>query len=125
MKPRKQSLFHGFYCAFAGIGSSINSEVNLKFHLFAAITAVALGFFFQISSAEWLWILLAIFLVLAAEVMNTAIESLSDLVSSAYHPLIKKTKDASAGAVLLLAVFALICGLIIFVPKMTEFFFSD
>jgi len=122
MKPSKPSFFQGFSYAYAGIINSIKSEANLKVHLGAACLAIAMGLFFQISSNEWLWILLVIFLVLAAEVMNTAIESLSNLVSPEYHPLIKKTKDASAGAVLLLSVFALICGFIIFLPKITAFF---
>ena len=123
MKPPKPSFFQGFGYAFDGIINSIKSEVNLKFHLVAAFLVIAMGAFFQISSNEWLWILLAIFLVLAAEVMNTAIESLCNLVSSEYHPLIKKTKDAAAGAVLLLSLFALICGFIVFLPKIIDIFF--
>jgi len=123
MKPLKPSVYRSFYCAFAGIGNSIKSEINLKIHIFAAALAIGMGLFFKISSSEWLWIFLAIFLVLAAEIMNTAIESLSNLVSPDYHPLIKKTKDAAAGAVLLIAIFALICGLIIFLPKIIATFF--
>jgi len=57
---------------------------------------------------------------MAAELINTAIESLADLVSSEYHPLIKKTKDAAAGAVLITALFAIISGLVIFIPKLIE-----
>lgn len=122
MKPSKPSFFQGFAYAFEGIINSIKSEANLKFHLVAALLAIAMGLFFQITVNEWMWILLAIFLVLAAEIMNTAIESLSNLVSPEYHPLIKKTKDASAGAVLLLSLFALICGFIIFLPKIIALF---
>lgn len=122
MKIPKASFFKGFYFAFVGIIESIKSEFNLKVHLCAAIVAVGMGWYFEISSNEWLWVCLSIFLVLASEVMNTAIESLANLVSSDYHPLVKKTKDAAAGAVLLLSVFALICGMIIFLPKLIELF---
>ena len=123
MKPSKPSFFRGFSFAFDGIVDSVKSEVNLKVQLGAACLAIAMGLFFQISTNEWLWILLVIFLVLAAEVMNTAIESLSNLVSSEYHPLIKKAKDAAAGAVLLISILALICGAIVFLPKIILCFF--
>src|SRR5690606_28223247 len=93
MRHAKKYFYQGFYCAVSGIVNSVKSEANMKFHLLAATLAIALEVLLQISSSEWLWIFLAIFLVMAAETMNTAIESLSDLVSPEYHPLIKSTKD--------------------------------
>jgi len=122
MRHAKKSFYQGFYCAVSGIVNSVKSEANMKFHLLAATLAIALGVLLQISSSEWLWIFLAIFLVMAAETMNTAIESLSDLVSPEYHPLIKSTKDAAAGAVLLIALFSVVCGLFIFLPKIIATF---
>src|SRR5690606_8670123 len=122
MKHRNTPLYSGSYCAFSGIANTIKTEANMKFHLLAAAIAVAMGIFLQISSSEWLWIFLAIFLVMGAETMNTAIESLSNRVSPEYHPLIKSTKDAAAGAVLLMALFSLVCGLFIFLPKIIATF---
>ena len=61
--------------------------------------------------------MLAIFLVLAMEVVNTAIEKLVDFVSPAYHEMAGMVKDLSAAAVLLTAVGAVIAGTIIFLPK--------
>jgi len=122
MKLPEKSFYQGFRCAVSGIVNSVKSEANMKFHLLAAAIAIVMGIILRINSSEWLWIFLAIFLVLAAETMNTAIESLSDLVSPEYHPLIKSTKDAAAGAVLLMALFSLVCGLFIFLPKIIAVF---
>jgi len=120
MKPPKSSLYQSFSCAIDGIFSSIKSESNFKIHIVSALLVVAMGFFFQIAIYEWLWIALAIAVVMLAELINTSIESLANMVSQEYHPLIKKTKDAAAGAVLIAALFALISGLIIFIPKLIE-----
>lgn len=122
MKQPKPSLFQGFSFAIAGIVNTIKSEVNFKFHIAAALLAIAMGLVFQITTDEWLWIALSIAIVMLSELMNTGIESLANMVSPEYHPLIKKTKDAAAGAVLIAALFALICGLTIFIPHLTEVF---
>ena len=66
---------------------------------------------------EWIAIVFAIAMVLAAEAVNSSIEALADLVSPSYNEAIKRTKDLAAGAVLILAIGAAIVGLIIFVPK--------
>jgi len=120
MKPPRFSLYQGFSCALAGIVNTLKSEATFKVHLVAALLVVAMGLFFRLTAIEWLWVALSITLVMAAELINTAIESLADLVSSEYHPLIKKTKDAAAGAVLITALFAIISGLVIFIPKLIE-----
>lgn len=122
MKPPKPSLFQGFYFAISGIVSTIKSETNFKIHIVAALLVSAMGLFFQITTDEWLWIALSIAIVMLTELINTSIESLANMVSPEYHPLIKKTKDAAAGAVLIAAFFALICGLIIFIPHLIEAF---
>jgi diacylglycerol kinase len=56
--------------------------------------------------------------VVVTEILNTAIEHLTDLVSPEFHPLAKKTKDAAAGAVLIASIIAVIIGLLVFLPKM-------
>jgi diacylglycerol kinase len=122
MKPPKLSFYQSFSYAFAGIISTIKSETNFKIHAISALLAVAMGLLFQITMYEWLWISLAIAFVMVAELINTSIESLANLVSPEYHSLIKKTKDAAAGAVLIAAIFALICGIIIFIPRLIEAF---
>lgn len=116
-KNRNSSFWKGFAYAFAGIRDTYKTEPNFRFHFFAMIFAVLLGFFLSLSVFEWLWIFLVIALVIGMELMNTALEALSDLVSQQYNPLIKKAKDAAAAAVLVLSIFALLVGFLIFVPK--------
>ena len=99
-----------------GIWFALMSQAHFQIHVLAAIAVVALGFVFNITAGEWIALLLCIGSVIAAETMNTAIESLSDAVTTEYHPLIGKAKDAAAGAVLILAVISAIVGAIIFWP---------
>lgn len=120
----KHSFFRSFSFALAGILSAFKTEQNFKIHLFATIIAVVLAVALRISAAEWLWIALSVALVLGAELMNTALESLADRVSVEQHPLIRTAKDCAAAAVLLMAVFALVCGCVIFLPKIINFLSS-
>lgn len=110
-------FFRGFGYAFSGIRDTFKTELNFRFHFFAMLIALFLGFVLSISMQEWLWVLLAIALVMALELMNTALEALANLVSLEFHPLIKKTKDAAAAAVLIVSVFALLVGGVVFIPK--------
>jgi len=111
-----------FKFAFAGIGHFVKSEPNVIIHLIAAVLVVILGFYFEISTTEWCFIVFAIASVLGAEAFNTSIEYLTDLVSPDYHKLAGKTKDVAAAAVLLVAIGAAIVGLIIFLPKILHLF---
>jgi diacylglycerol kinase (ATP) len=67
---------------------------------------------------EWALVATVIVLVLGAEMVNTMVESLVDLVTQEYHPLAKVAKDVSAGVVLLTAVGAAVVGILIFAPKL-------
>lgn len=111
-------LRRSFFYAVEGIKHTFKGQQNFKFHVFAAILAIVLGFALGLSQGEWMWLLVAIALVLAAELFNTALESLTDLASPAIHPLAKVAKDAAAGAVLVMALFALLIGILLFVPKL-------
>ncbi|GAA4801196.1 hypothetical protein GCM10023231_32440 [Olivibacter ginsenosidimutans] len=104
--------------AWQGISIAFKTEKNFRIHSFSAILVLIFGVWLNISSMEWLWILLSITLVMAAELLNTAIEAVTNLCSPAYHELAKKAKDTAAAAVLVIAIFALICGMIIFLPKL-------
>jgi diacylglycerol kinase len=76
------------------------------------------GAFLGLSAIEWAVVALLVVMVLAAEIVNTMVESLVDLVTTEYHPLAKVAKDVAAGVVLLTAIGAVIVGLLIFGPKM-------
>ncbi|SKB63809.1 diacylglycerol kinase (ATP) [Parapedobacter luteus] len=111
-----------FAHAWNGITATYRTERNFKIHLTFSLAAIALGIGMHLSASDWCWITLCIALVFVAELINTAIESVVNLVSPAYHPLAKKAKDAAAGAVLIAAVFSLVVGGIIFLPKLWRHF---
>jgi diacylglycerol kinase len=76
------------------------------------------GVLLGLSVVEWAIFAAMVTLVLAAEMVNTMIESLVDLVTQEYHPLAKVAKDVAAGIVLLTAIGSIIVGLLIFLPKL-------
>lgn len=112
-----RKFVRGFHYAYQGLVYAFSTQINFRVHVFSALVAIILGYYFGLSSAEWIWIGSAILLVLIVELLNTAIEVLVDLVSPDYHPKAGIIKDVSAGAVLLTALFAVMVGLFIFVPK--------
>ena len=107
-----------FKYAFQGVADLVSSQPNMRIHLLAAVLVVAAGWFFSVSTTEWIILIIAISLVLMAEAFNTALEYLTDLVSPDHHPLAGKVKDVAAAAVLLMAIGAATVGLIIFLPKL-------
>jgi len=108
-----------FTYAFAGIARLLRYEHNAWIHCVAAVVAVAAGLLLDISATEWMAVALCIGAVLAAEAFNSAIEALADRVSPGYDEAVKHAKDLAAGAVLLVALAAVVVGLIVFVPKLT------
>jgi len=108
-------LSFGF--AFQGLITFFKTQHNAWIHLLSAIVVIVLGFIYHITPVEWCWLIVAIGFVFAAEMFNTAIEFLTDLVSPQFHPLAKKVKDVAAGAVLVAALTAVAIGLIVFLPK--------
>ena len=113
MNKRLESFKH----AIRGIRMVLKSEKNMQIHLIFVLLVVFFGLLLAISPVEWMFCLLAFGLVMGAEMLNTAVESIVDLVSPEYHELAGRAKDVAAGAVLVTAIFAAITGLIIFVPK--------
>ncbi|MBN2349337.1 MAG: diacylglycerol kinase family protein [Bacteroidales bacterium] len=117
-KPSSKLNLRFFLFAFNGIFIAVKTERNFIIHLIIAAIVILFGFIFHISSAEWGLILLAISGVLAAELFNSSIEKLVDMVSPARNENAGKIKDLAAGAVLITAIFAALIGLIIFIPKL-------
>lgn len=103
--------------AVRGVGAALRSEVHLQFHALATVVVLGLGFYYGITRLEWALVALAIAGVWTAELVNTAIEALTDLASPEYHPLAGKAKDVAAGAVLLAALGALVVGTLVFGPR--------
>ncbi len=114
-----QSLIH----ALDGIYSLVSTERNFRKHISFAVIAVIMGGWLHLTTYEWLWITLAIFVVVVAEVLNTVVESIVDLiVGHQYHDEAKKAKDVAAGGVLIAAFFAVVIGCLIFIPELLQEF---
>jgi diacylglycerol kinase len=113
-----KKLIMSFGYAFKGVAYASKTQLNFRIHLTATVFAVIMGYWLNISATEWLWVALCITLVLVAEIFNTMIESLTDLVSPGYNQKAGHIKDMSAGAVVITAIFALITGIVIFLPKL-------
>jgi diacylglycerol kinase len=96
-------------------------EHNARIHLFISGVVLIMGFLLHIKRVEWVLVLLCMGFVLAAEMINTAIEKLSDIVSLQKNEKIRVIKDISAAVVLLSSIIAMISGLIIFVPYVWHF----
>jgi diacylglycerol kinase (ATP) len=110
-------LIKSFGYAFKGLWYATKSQLNFRIHLVATVVVTALGFYLNLQQSEWLWISLAITMVLAAELFNTAIEALTDRVSPEYNIKAGQTKDTAAAAVTITVVFAVVVGAIILLPK--------
>jgi diacylglycerol kinase (ATP) len=106
-----------FKFAIKGISLLFKNEHNSWIHLFLALSATVLGLYFDLSKMEWVAIVLAIGIVLAAEAFNTALEQMANFVQPNEDKKIEHIKDLAAGAVLLTAMSAFVTGLIIFLPK--------
>ncbi len=111
-----------FIYAWSGVRMLVCGEHNARLHIVAAVAAVSLGFLLDIDRGEWLAVIICIGAVFMAEGFNSAVEAVCDLVSPEPHPLVKRAKDIAAGAVLLMAVAALACGCIIFLPRLIALF---
>ena len=104
--------------AFKGMLLLLKSEASIKIQCFLGLLVTVAGFYFKISASEWAIQILAIALVLGTEAVNTAIEEMANFIHPEYHAKIGQIKDMAAGAVFIVSIFALIVGLIIYLPKL-------
>lgn len=111
-------LIKSFAYALHGIWYVSKHERNMHVHWVAVIVVVGIGYGLHLSVTEWCLIALCIGSVLTAELFNSAIETLTNLVSPQYNEQAGKVKDIAAGAVLVAALAAVIVGLLIFLPKL-------
>jgi len=113
---RKRVL--SFKFAFNGIKKLFATQHNSRIHLAVTIFVIIAGFLFNISKVEWLLVVFAIGFVFSAELFNSALESIVDLVSPEYQKKAEDAKDFAAGAVLITAIISAIIGMIIFIPRL-------
>lgn len=110
-----------FRYATQGILYALRTQHNLWIHLTVALLVVVFGIFFSLSTTEWIGVSFAIGMVISAEIFNSSIEKLTDLVSPGISREAGQVKDMAAGAVFICAITAAIIGLIIFAPKIFAF----
>ena len=117
----RQSLLKSFANAWNGFAVCFKEERNIKIHCFAAVMVLIFGNILHISVTEWLICFLLFGLIMGMELMNTAVESVVDLVTDEWEPLAKRAKDCAAGAVLIASIWAAVAGGTIFFPKLYRF----
>lgn len=116
----RRPLLRSFADAGAGIVSALRTQRNARIHLAATLIVSTLSIGFQITAIEWTAVLLSMGLVWTSELINTAIESIVDLVSPDKHLLARTAKDTASGGVLMAAMISVAVGLIIFGPRLWE-----
>jgi len=109
---RKHTI--SFKNAFAGIGWAIRTQPNFRVHLILSAIALSLGAYFGITRTEWAIIIFTIVLGLTAEFVNTAIESMTDLITKEWREEAKIAKDVAAGMMLTTAIGAVIIAIVVF-----------
>ncbi|WP_282925994.1 diacylglycerol kinase [Helcococcus kunzii] len=119
------SIIASFNNAINGIVESVNTERNMKVHIISAILVMAVSFILDFTRVELIIIAITMMLVIVAELINTSIETLTDLASGGkYNELAKKTKDISAGAVMLMAINSVFVGYLLLYPKIKKIFLT-
>ena len=120
-----KNVLISFRYAFNGIKYTFKNSRNFKIQVLFAFFSLILGSILQIEKSDYLILLVTIFSVLILEILNTATESLVDLVvKKKFNNLAKISKDCSAGAVLLASINSVIIGLILFIPKIKLLFLN-
>lgn len=114
---KHRNLVDSFNDAIDGLIHAFRSERNMKIHFFIAILVLAAAIFYGLSRTETILLFVSITFVLVAEMFNTAIETIIDMVQRDYHPLAKIAKNVAAGGVLITAMNAIIVGYILFYDK--------
>lgn len=104
--------------AFRGLAFAIRSETHVRIDLVATVAVIAAGLYFELTTNEWCSIALAIGLVIALEILNTAIERLVDIVSPEHNAAAGRVKDIAAGATLVAAGCSAVVGVLIFGPRL-------
>ena len=117
--PQKFALadrLRSFRYALDGLRFTFVTQHNAQIHVASTLVVVAIGWWLQLNANDWRWLVIAIVLVWLAELFNTAIEYLCDLISPEFHLAVRRAKDIAAGAVLVSAIGALVLGAVTFWP---------
>lgn len=116
-----RKLIDSFNYAIEGIIYTFKTQRNMKFHFIAAILVMVLSLYYNFSKIEMIALLVTITLVIMAEMINTAIETVVDLLTDEYHILAKIAKNVAAGAVLVAAINAIFVAYILFFNRINPY----
>ncbi len=115
-------FFRSFKYSVDGLIYALKYEQSIIIHAIATVSVIILGLVFHINRLEWILVLLAIGIILGAELLNTAIEAVVDMVTLEIHPLAKIAKDTASGSVFVLSIVAAAIGLVVFIPYIIALF---
>ena len=113
---RVKRLVKSFKYAFRGLVKTVREEQNLHIQITAGCLVVILAWFFQVTRLEWIMLIFAICLVILTEIINSAVERVTDVLKPRINSYVKEIKDIMAAAVMLASLLALVVGFIIFWP---------
>lgn len=119
LEPRR--FIRSFRYSFKGFQHVLKNHQNIRFHLVVAVLVLLLAVLLRISRIEFLLVLIAIVFVVIAEMINTAIEEITNLVTKEYREEARIAKDVAAATVFLASIFSVILGLIIFIPYLLKY----
>jgi undecaprenol kinase len=110
-------LLKSFTYAWRGLVKTWREEQNLQIHTIVAFVVIFLAYIFSVTFTEWLVLILTILLVILMEVVNSAIERVTDILKPRIHGYVKEIKDIMAAAVMLASLGAILIGFMIFAPR--------
>ena len=119
-KLKNKNFIDAWINAFNGIIYAVTTQGNIKKQLLIAVIVMIISLFFNLSRAEFLCLMFTVILIIVAEMINTAIETVVDLYTDLYHPKAKIAKDVGAGAVVITAINALIVAYFLFFDKISD-----
>lgn len=119
-KMKNGSFIEAWENAFNGIIYAVTTQGNIKKQLVIAVIVMIVSLFFNLSRAEFLCLMFTVILIIIAEMINTAIETVVDLYTDLYHPKAKIAKDVGAGAVVIAAINAIIVAYFLFFDKIAD-----
>lgn len=116
MRYQKPGFLRSLNQAWRGMLYTVKTQGHMQFHVLAGSMVMGIAWWTEVSRFEWLTLVLAIGCVIGAEVMNSAVEIVVDMVQPNFHPLAGMAKDVASGAVLVSVIQAIVIGLIVFAP---------
>ncbi len=115
-------FFNSINYSMAGLRYAYKNEQSMTIHVSITAAIIILGILLDISRLEWIICIFLLGIIMATELINTALEAVVDLITQDYHPLAKIAKDTASAAVFVFSLVAVIIGGIIFIPHVLDLF---